>query len=56
MADDEWRTEWQPMIYAVGQDFGGEIATGRRRRGEALVRRFVEPLVRLSAALRRGSR
>jgi hypothetical protein len=45
MADDEWPAEWQPMIDAVGQDFGGGIVYLAADDVEkALVRRYLEPL------------
>lgn len=45
MAEGEWPTEWQPMIDAVGQDFGGGIVYVAADDVEkALVRRYLEPL------------
>ena len=44
MADD-WRAAWQPVVDAVGEDFGGgEAIEGADAVDASLLRRFLEPL------------
>jgi acyl dehydratase len=44
MAED-WRSAWQPMIDAIGEDFGGEaVRAGADEVERSGIRRFVEPL------------
>ena len=42
--DEDWRAAWQPVIDAVGQDFGGEPVQGADAVEAGLIRRFCEPL------------
>ena len=40
----DWQDDWQPVIDAVGQDFGGEPIQGADAVEQGLIRRFCEPL------------
>jgi hypothetical protein len=42
--DDDWKAAWQPMIEAVGRDFGGDPLVGADDVEPGLIRRFCEPL------------
>ncbi len=39
-----WKADWQPMIAAIGRDFGGEAQVGADVVELGLVRRYCEPL------------
>jgi len=42
---EDWRTAWQPVIDAVGTDFGGgEVVAGADSVDASALRRFLEPL------------
>jgi hypothetical protein len=41
---EEWMEAWQPMIDAVGRDFGGQVLVGADRVEPGTIRRFLEPL------------
>jgi hypothetical protein len=44
-ARDDWQDAWQPMVEAVGTEFGdGGVVYGADRVEAGLVRRYVEPL------------
>ena len=44
VADEEWKDGWQPVIDAIGRDFGGEPIPGADAIEPGLIRRFCEPL------------
>lgn len=43
--DEDWTAAWQPLITAIGTDFGGETeAWGADAVEQSTIRRFLEPL------------
>jgi len=39
-----WEAEWQPVVDAVGRDFGGDEVDGADAVDESALRRYLEPL------------
>jgi N-terminal half of MaoC dehydratase len=45
MMDEDWKQAWQPVVAAVGRDFGeGRLMTGADEVSAATIRRYLEPL------------
>lgn len=43
--DEDWKADWQPVVEAVGRDFGnGRLMTGADEVCAATIRRYLEPL------------
>jgi hypothetical protein len=43
--DDDWKAAWQPLMDAVGTDFGGDVELwGADDVEKGIIRRFLEPL------------